>query len=639
MFRPDRSSRHPDPERLESSEPSLLERLRTMPGGKPLLAVIAVLGQLSLYVPRRFEMAPKSDAAMADGITTEAEAKNFIAGTLPEDVTVQVTGETVVLTDTSHPEASEYREFVFPGETVSNDFSVSMRWAGRSYERGANAAAGELALMETGVQEGVDAQLNQLGHLGVAPNDLIIDVLVVSQGLASPEGTKDGNIKASQQRAQLGLDATAAAYQQHGIAPEKIHGEAIGSGAEGTIDEFVQALNNQVYQRNPVSREQAIQLIKRIHDGEETDPALVELFQQHVAAHRRADISTFIKLADVVVRVPDVPGAVQSQTVPGLEYFASRDERRRRPGQPEDIPPLGGDPQKAFILFSLAMVRPQGEQQPTRQEVFNTILRIYTGVEQDSRLVSAYNDHIALGEEVAIDAIIQLADVVRDYQDRLAQADASSQEALSTHTGSAERLTSQAAFTQFTDTIAALAGRTSDDKLRQSEAFATLVRAYTGAEQNDRLRAAYEDMMRRQTGSALAMIIQIAEFIRRTDVSTKMTADEAMNTLPSNNVTHFPQVVLNFEGPQQPWGGQSTPGEVQPLSQKTPPPFPPQPTPYAAVRKMYDQLKPPVEPRAMHSPNKQYASGLGPTKGEAIGRAPSRQGFKRSARKHHTGKR
>lgn len=673
MFRPERPTRRLDVERHENSEPSLLERLRTMPGGKPLLAVIAVFGQLSLYVPKRIEITPKPSAAVAERITTEAEAENFIAGALPGDVDVHVAGDTVVLTDTSHPEASQYTEFVFPGEQVSNDFSVNMRWAGRSYERGANAADGEMALMEAGVQQGVDAQLRQLEHLGVTPNDLIVDVSIVSQGLASPEGTKTGNIQASQQRAQLGLEATTVAYQQRDIAPEKIHGEAIGSGAEGTIDEFVQALNNQALSNGGtlVSREQVIQLIKRIHDGAETDPALVELFQKHVAAHRRADISTVIQLADVVVRVPEVPGAVNPQTVSGLEYYAPRAERHRRPGQPEKIPPLGGDPQKAFNGFAEAITR-TGEGQRTPQEIFDTILRLYAGVEPDANLVRAYNEHIALGEDVTIDAILQLADVVAH-----GQALPSRSETFSTAAGQPERLTAQplgqvgsssssierittvsprepqVAFEKFTAAVTTELGA---DKgvLSPREAFAILVRLYTGIEQNIGLREVYENTIAKPAHLAGALLIQIAELINQTLNAAAAESSEPIIPVAPTSPTAEPEAESEplqpppggHQPPSGPTGGfQPPPPQPPPLPPlpplpPEPPPLPPPRLPYAPLRQIFMQLKEQSgKPQSVDLPKKQYAAGLGPTKGETIGRAPSRQGFKRAARKHHTGKR
>jgi hypothetical protein len=607
-----------------------------MPGGKTLLAVLAVFGQLSLYVPKRMEVTHPPESASASNVDTAAEAQEFIAAALPTEVQVTVANDTVVITDTSYPEAQNYTEFVFPGEPVPADFSVQMKWAGRTYERSANAVNGELALMEDSVQRDVAAQLAPLEHLGITPNAMITDVLIVSHGTASPEGTTTGNRQAAEQRAQLGYDATAEAYVQHGIAAEKIHGEAIGGGAEGTLDEFVHALEPLGLTMSP---EQALQLLKRIHDGTETNAALGQTFEDHVAVHRRADISVVVQLADVIVRLPAVPGAVTPHTITGLEYYAPPDRRRRKrkTGTPEYIPPLRGNPQAAFERFAKAITTT--DTTPTPTEVFDTIVHVYTGTEQDPIARRAFDQYIATDGTTDITAIAQLADIVARLEPP-----------------AGEEFTATAVQTTF-DQFARAVTPSGETRTSQ-EVFDTIVHVYTGQEQNPTLRQIYDQTIAKNPNVA-AVIIKIAEVVKGLTATTE--ADNEPSTEIKNGTvttTTSDPIAANNPVTSQPEGiatgssgsetatstttgtGTSVNPPPQPLPPRPLPPPPPRqpPPPYAAIRPIYLALHSP-RPANPHVPKKQYATGLGPSKGEAIGRAPARQSFKRAARKHHTGKR
>ncbi|PIW36639.1 MAG: hypothetical protein COW24_04255 [Candidatus Kerfeldbacteria bacterium CG15_BIG_FIL_POST_REV_8_21_14_020_45_12] len=331
--------------------PGILQEIRNHPLAAPTALAMMLAGQLSLYVPRGFERENGVDEAVAAHRLSVGEVRDLVkSGNMADYIIAAHPGQVRVVVK---PEAVgirggdvEFEEIMVPGLVTKDRLEVPMEWIGRYYQENPTAVGGSTPT-ETAIQAGVDLTLKDFTALGLSPNDLIVSMSVEVEGYASPEGDSKNNLTASEKRADHTGEVTLTTLTGAGIDAGKISLHTEGLGEEGSLFDFLDALdaigisfpgrtlNDKIAKMLPV--------IRACNNGTETRPDVLKAFHETITSHRRASITITTQRADVLYKVPK--GG--QEIIHALEHYAPLNDPAKEPVDPPqitDLPPDDTDP-------------------------------------------------------------------------------------------------------------------------------------------------------------------------------------------------------------------------------------------------------------------------------------------------------
>lgn len=275
--------------------------LDRFPRGKRVAAALLALG---IQAPLRGETIQKeTETTVAAEAPTLEEAVNQVQES-HFDLRTMDDGRVALIVESGLEPASGLelgsmqRMEYDPGVTTTGDYTMQMDWAGRSFEHGAQPKEGVREKAMAQARTRAESLLQKFTEMGIDANTVIERVTVHSVGSSSAEGPTAENEAAAEQRGELGARSLGQALLESGIDKDKIEISWEGTGEQGSLEEFGNALTAAgVDGTNPE------QVLRSIHDGKETRPEVLAAYQKHIAGHRSAHIRVEIEQVPVDIYV------------------------------------------------------------------------------------------------------------------------------------------------------------------------------------------------------------------------------------------------------------------------------------------------------------------------------------------------